>query len=961
MATSIVDWNDLDNIRNDLSDDYVLENDLDSSTDGYDSVASDSANDGQGFLPLGDFNETSFTGTFDGQGNTIADVYSKPDDRNDGGVFGFGEDVTISNLNVVNADIEVDGRAGVLGGSFVENSLIENIFTSGIVVVDTDTSGFTDTEFAGGVCAGGGLTAENCYSIASVEAISADGQGIGSAFGAVEEAEIIHCYGTGELTSPDDDFVGGFLGFDSGGDSTIQECYWDTESTGYSTSDGGTGLTTAEMQGDSASDNLVGFDFNSVWLEVIEGESIGGFPVNADGYPILSGNDGLAQMQEQDVVASGTFIEDWNDLDDMRDSLQDDYVLLNDLDRNTDGYDGIGDDWTPIVNFGGSLDGQGNTIYDLKIDIRDRSEDTPCGLFETWNNNEPVTVKNLSILNADVKSATGESSFASVPEAGTAILVGAPWSDSIPRSIDRTITNCTFTGNVEANSIIGSVAGGMTSDNSTVSNVYADITANINPPDTSGVIGGIVGAFQANQITNCIVNLEVQRGRRVGGIVGGFSPDNPIENSIAKVDINIDDSDNPGNIEVGGLVGDVSAGFSLNNCYALGNIAVTGDEGVGGLIGVADAPAGDMSIENSYSAVSLKESLDSTNIGGVIGNIQDGTFTATDVYWDQERAGTTNDAATNTVPLKTSEMQGSSASTNMNFDFDLTWSVLVDPIEGYPYVIASVDGSEHPFIDRQLTFQNALDGWTLNTIRLGETVDEVRTWDNLELVLRYSGDEVRSLVRSLKSNSEKVDVVEVDSGGFRSIDLSSGDNTFNISSPADRFKVRSVDEWLVGGYDDSLLDKSGNVYELELDLVPIMEKSFDNGFGTFDGPPSPSRDSGEWLFDFEFGAVATRRVGVDVTEESDSSVGVFVLETVMRPEEVRVVEENLGFLNNSVVRNVPDAEDVVEDTSFDGRNTVDITVPDGFADPLSSGEYIVRSFETEWISGAFRVTLEVAQ
>ena len=45
-------WYDLDAIRNDSSGDYVLMNDLDSTTDGYDELAGPAANDGKGWHPL---------------------------------------------------------------------------------------------------------------------------------------------------------------------------------------------------------------------------------------------------------------------------------------------------------------------------------------------------------------------------------------------------------------------------------------------------------------------------------------------------------------------------------------------------------------------------------------------------------------------------------------------------------------------------------------------------------------------------------------------------------------------------------------------------------------------------------------------------------------------------------------------------------------------------------------------
>ena len=572
-------------------------------------------------------------------------------------------------------------------------------------------------------------------------------------------------------------------------------------------------------------------------------------------------------------------VNDWFDLDSVRDNLSDEVEFQSDLDQDTDGYEELagpeangGAGWDPIGdlddNHEGNITGNNHTVSDVYID---RPDDELVGLFGVKTGRfglttERRTVSGLGLRRFDVTGSGDQD------EGGVACFAGV----------------CTL----------------VDFDNCFV--VESEVVGDDN-------VGGWTGFTNGVKTTELWADAVVT-GEDAGGLFG----------TIRARD---DDDDH-----------------QYDNLFAFGNVTGESDT-IGGI----------------------------PRSGGIVPYITDGDgedIPNDGAYWDTE-ATTTDDGVIGTG-LTTSEMQGDSPLTTMSeFDFDDDWETQTDD---YPILRSFTVNDQRPPVLLELEIEAGSDGdfsvpvidlpfdnWTLNGAVIGETVEEVRTWDSLELVVRYSGDGIRSLVRSLKSNSEKVDVVDVDSGGFRSVDLSGGDNTFIIEGPDNRDDVRSVDEWLVGGYDDSLLDKDGNVYELELDLVPIMEKSFDNRFGTFDDPPSPTRDSDEWLFDFEFGAVATRRVGVDVTEEPDSSVDVFVLETVMRPEEVRVVEENLGLLNNSVVRNVPDAEDVVEDTSLDGRNTVDITVPDGFTDPLSSGEYIVRSFETEWISGAFRVTLEVAQ
>ncbi|MCX8064161.1 MAG: hypothetical protein N3G21_03215 [Candidatus Hydrogenedentes bacterium] len=62
-------------------------------------------------------------------------------------------------------------------------------------------------------------------------------------------------------------FVGGLVGDNNKG--TVEQSYWDVETSGQSTSDGGKGRRTAEMK---RSGIYVDWDFESVW-EIEEGVS----------------------------------------------------------------------------------------------------------------------------------------------------------------------------------------------------------------------------------------------------------------------------------------------------------------------------------------------------------------------------------------------------------------------------------------------------------------------------------------------------------------------------------------------------------------------------------------------------------------------------------------------------------------------------------------------------------------
>jgi hypothetical protein len=159
---------------------------------------------------------------------------------------------------------------------------------------------------------------------------------------------------------------------------------------------------------------------------------------------------------------------------------------------------------------------------------------------------------------------------------------------------------------------------------------------NVNITVESNDVGGLVGYNEEGNILNSYSTGNVTGEYDVGGLVG--------ENW----DGNISNSYSTGNVSgelhnVGGLVGRNYNGGTVSNSYSTGN--VTGDNKVGGLVGYN---FGDVS--NSYW------NSDSTI-----------TENSTDVSTDNTKAG---------VPLTTSQMQGSSASSNMNFEFTSTWSTV---------------------------------------------------------------------------------------------------------------------------------------------------------------------------------------------------------------------------------------------------------------------------------------------
>jgi len=296
LGISVRDWYDLDDIRNNLSGSYILMNDLDSSTAGYEELASPTANGGKGWQPIGpEGNE--FVGSFDGQGYEIRDLFIDRPDEDFVGLFavveegGIVEDIGVVNV-AVTGDVFVGGLVGANAGnvsdSYCTGSVTGEYDVGGLVgvnagnVSDSYSSGnVTSEEFVGGLVGATWGTVSDSYSTGSVTGeydvgglvggnagIMSDSYSTGSVTGNSSvgglvgfnlEGTVSDSYSTGNVTG--NSSVGGLVGEND--DGTVDNSFWDTETSGQATSDGGTGKNTTEMQ-DIATFSDAGWDIIAV-------------------------------------------------------------------------------------------------------------------------------------------------------------------------------------------------------------------------------------------------------------------------------------------------------------------------------------------------------------------------------------------------------------------------------------------------------------------------------------------------------------------------------------------------------------------------------------------------------------------------------------------------------------------------------------------------------------------------
>jgi hypothetical protein len=275
-------WYDLDAVRDNLAGNHTLMNDLDSTTAGYDELAGPTANAGKGWEAIGfvipecKCTRGQFTGTFDGQGYDICDLYINRPDESDVGLFGMTtQDAVIQNTGVVNATVTGDVAVGCLvGGSYgtVSNcysngNVIGNVAVGGLVgtngygtVSDSYSTGrVTGDEYIGGLVGWHADIVRNSYSTCNVTGSSSVGGLVGYNYG--NDGTVSNSYSTGNVTG--EERVGGLVGWTHY--STVSNSFWDTETSGQATSDGGTGKTTGEMQ-DITTFSEVGWNITAVAL-----------------------------------------------------------------------------------------------------------------------------------------------------------------------------------------------------------------------------------------------------------------------------------------------------------------------------------------------------------------------------------------------------------------------------------------------------------------------------------------------------------------------------------------------------------------------------------------------------------------------------------------------------------------------------------------------------------------------
>lgn len=572
-----------------------------------------------------DFQGKPFSGSFDGQGHAIRHLCIQGGSCV--GLFGYiYKGAAILNLGLQDVDIQGQGDfAGGLVGKLCDSS-IACTFSTGVVTGDNGVgalAGFSERS-----------QIVNCYSLGLV----AGHKQVGGLIGKDERSSVSNCYSTSVVTG--DAQVGGLMGSNYQG--CISNSFWDIELSGLPTSAGGVGVTTARMQ-DVDVFLTAGWDA----ADEIDNGTCDYWLLSPGDTPRLRYERGLDYLMPEGLGTTQRpyLIRNARDLGTVWRNPYAYYRLESSVDLGTKTWSAALIPW-----FGGTLDGNGHTISNVRIQGGGH-----LGLLACLGPDGIISNVNLEAVDVN----------------GTGRYVGSLAGRSF-----GSVSDCRIVGQVTGGYYVGGLLGFI--------NKYGTVFNSASHSSVTGSrhIGGLVGYNNKGSISYCHSTSSVTGDYYVGGLVGGNGWKGTVSDSYSIGDVVgnhlvgglvgenhwhgiIETSYSAGTVagqsKVGGLLGDNRDG-SVSNSYSTS--AVTGEDFVGGLVGIN----GEGVISHSYSTgrVTGKEL-----VGGLVGsNVSDKGINGDIInsFWDIESSGVRGGRRMRTGGLTTTELQDRNTFLNAGWD-----------------------------------------------------------------------------------------------------------------------------------------------------------------------------------------------------------------------------------------------------------------------------------------------------
>jgi hypothetical protein len=750
FAVKIWDWYDLHAIRDNPGGRYLLMNDLNSATAGYEELASPTANGGKGWQPIGSLFPDPiwvhivtpvdpFTGSLDGQGYEISDLFISRPDEDGVGLFGCVGAGVIQNLGVVNAEVAGyayvgglvgENHQGTVGNSYSVGSVTGRRIVGGLV--GGSLGGIVGNSYSKGNVTGadqytGGLmgvnlgTVSNSYSKGNVTGGSSVGGLAGGSWGTVSNS-----YSTGSVTG--DDNVGGLVGWHHMG--TVSNSY----STGNVTGERIVGGLVAENHDGTVSNSYYSYDDvlingrNIITIGALHNEDFEQWLVNDKFLDInerLSQEDGYYLMNDvNDFKSLLAFGQDG--------SLR--FRLTNDLD--------LGDEPNFYIPYlAGEFDGNGHKIANLSFSFDFISQVGLFGYLASGGAVTGVSAENVNITGQGIvgglvgeNNGTVSNSYSTGRVAGywsvgglvgwigwnegtvsnshynydevlindkSIITIGALFNEDF----DQWLANGKFLDvneRLPQEDVIDNVSDfkelpAFGQDGSLKFRLKNDLDLET---EANFYIPYLAGEFDGNghKILNLSFNFDFVSSVGLFGYLG----------SGGKVsEVGIENVNITGDQQVGGLVG-ANWGGTVSDSYSTGSM--TGNQDVGGLVGWTKG-----TVSNSYSSSSVTGNwavgglvgwhvegfvnnsystgkvTGNDNVGGLVG--ANDFVVSSNCFWDRETSGM--EVSGGGTGKTTAEMQDIATFT--------AWDIIaVAPgVTNPAYTWNIIDGETYPFLSWQ--------------------------------------------------------------------------------------------------------------------------------------------------------------------------------------------------------------------------------------------------------------------
>ncbi len=575
-----------------------------------------------------------FTGSFDGQGNTISNLVIFDDTSNDLGLFAKIGGTTSSDIKDLTLDkfkIKGVSNIGALAGSAVGEVNIINVKVTGVAseakATDNGYVGGLTGKFEGGTITGSSVTGT----------VKSAGANVGGLVGSLIGTLIFHSHSEAAVTGANGNFVGGLIGYvDNSADTTL--LINDSYATGAVSGGNYVGGLVGQLKGKIVDSYAAGA------VTATTGEAGGlvgrlesGSVSNAYAIGVVSGTTkgGLIGKLEGAVRVTNSYF---------------------DLEATTT-TKAIGNKGTATITLHTGVDGKGDIKGNGATPAVYKTVDDPQSLiFKGWDEANwtfadgqwPILEHQGDLSAGTVKRYVADNpytcptdpvGYVAVHDVTTLKDIGYNMAGNycLHQNIDlsgvasgfplggHTSFTGTFDGkgNTISNLVINRSNGNDVGLFPSIRGTVKDLNLNnfkITGRDHVGALAGTV--FANGKISKVKTNNAVISGRnKIGGLIGRFNDRNNRVSDSAVIGGTVDGSREYGGGNVGGMIGIVNGTGSgkvptIVNSHATS--AVSGYSNIGGLVGIIIQKG---KISDSYATGAVTGSQE--NIGGLLGKFHE--------------------------------------------------------------------------------------------------------------------------------------------------------------------------------------------------------------------------------------------------------------------------------------------------------------------------------------------------